>query len=208
MKQQKTYYRRHLPHWQPEGATFHIVFRLTGSLPAEVIQRLRMEQEQNDKTITAIKDEKRRQEERYTHRAEYFEKFDALLSNNAQGPVWLRKPEIAGIIKEALHYRDVKEYDLLAYCIMPNHVHVVFVSRADCPTYTVTDILRKLKWNTALKANRVLNRTGAFWQDESYDHVIRDENELERTILYVLNNPVKAGFVNSWEKWQWTYCKP
>ncbi|MFH0990568.1 MAG: hypothetical protein V1799_11195 [bacterium] len=66
--------------------------------------------------------------------------------------------------------------------------------------------MRKLKWNTALKANKLLHRHGAFWQDESYDHVIRDSDELERTVWYVLNNPVKARLVESWDQWPWTYC--
>ena len=64
-----------------------------------------------------------------------------------------------------------------------------------------------LKKHTALEANKVLHRTGAFWQHESYDHVIRDSKELERMIWYVLYNPVKAGLTDSWEKWRWTYCK-
>ncbi|MCL5021739.1 MAG: hypothetical protein M1339_08835 [Bacteroidetes bacterium] len=56
--------------------------------------------------------------------------------------------------------------------------------------------------------NPSLGRSGPFWQDESYDHVIRGAAELERTILYVINNPVKAGLAKSWENWPWTYLKP
>ena len=48
-----------------------------------------------------------------------------------------------------------------------------------------------------------MHRSGVFWQDESYDHIVRDQAELERTIKYVLNNPVKAGLVDDWEKWKW-----
>ncbi|MCL4550567.1 MAG: hypothetical protein M1495_18605, partial [Bacteroidetes bacterium] len=71
----------------------------------------------------------------------------------------------------------------------------------------VADILRKLKGATSRECNKTLNRSGAFWQHESYDHVVRDENELSRIIEYVLNNPVNAALVDKWEDWKWSYCK-
>ncbi|MGH9765501.1 MAG: hypothetical protein ACREDR_27685, partial [Blastocatellia bacterium] len=58
------------------------------------------------------------------------------------------------------------------------------------------------------KCNVALGRTGAFWQHESFDRVIRDEDEFDRTIRYVLNNPVKAGLVGYWKDWKWNYCRP
>ena len=67
--------------------------------------------------------------------------------------------------------------------------------------------MQSLKRHTARQANRILGREGAFWQDESYDRVIRDNEEHARIINYVLENPVKAGLVSKWEEWQWTYCK-
>jgi putative transposase len=204
MNEPKTYYRGHLPHYQPEGATYHVVFRLKGSLPAKAIEELRAEREEAERGLEKTKEGKNKirllRELRWT----YFERFDVLLDANSTGPLWLKEPEIAEIVKEALHYRDGKVYDLLAYCIMPNHVHMV-VGRNAIPTYR---ILQSLKRHTARKANVVFGRSGAFWQDESYDHVIHDGNELERTIWYVLNNPVKARLVQSWEQWQWTYLKP
>ncbi|MCZ6774849.1 MAG: hypothetical protein O7D34_00150 [Ignavibacteria bacterium] len=75
-------------------------------------------------------------------------------------------------------------------------------------TYTLTPIIESLKKFTALQANRLLGRTGPFWQHESYDHVIRDTDELERTISYVTNNPVAAGLIQSWQQWPRTYCEP
>jgi putative transposase len=68
-------------------------------------------------------------------------------------------------------------------------------------------IMHSLKLYTAREANLVLGRTGSFWQHENYDHVVRDEAELRRIILYVVHNPVKAGLVEHWEDWKWTYCK-
>lgn len=72
--------------------------------------------------------------------------------------------------------------------------------------YIVTKILQDLKRFTAGKCNKILNRSGAFWQHESYDHVVRDEKELKRIVRYVLNNPVKAGLCEKWEDWQGNYC--
>ena len=209
MSEPKTYYRRHLPHYQPLEGEYHVVFRLTGSLPAEVIERLRVERDIERKRAATLTNAARDRPEKLRLNTAYFTKFDKLLDRASPGRRWLADKRVAALVTEAIHYRDKKQYDLYAFTVMPNHVHIVFatVRRADCPTYTVTQILQKLKWNTALKANRILNRWGAFWQDESYDHVIRTDEELERTIWYVLNNPVQAGLVRSWEEWPWTYWK-
>jgi REP element-mobilizing transposase RayT len=67
--------------------------------------------------------------------------------------------------------------------------------------------MQSLKGYTAHEANKVLNRTGTFWEAESYDHEIRDGEEFGRVIRYVINNPVKAGLVQHWSEWKWTYWK-
>jgi REP element-mobilizing transposase RayT len=222
VKQSKTYYHRHLPHYQPHDATFHVMFRLAGSLPEEVIERMRVERIAQEENLAGITDRKKLRDEWTAHHAEYFEKFDALLDGASGGPLWLAEASVATIVAEAIRHRDGKSYDLLANCIMPNHVHMVIaagrpdwspnedgvVGRRDSSTYRLTKILENLKWYTALKCNKGLHRRGAFWQHESYDHVIRDTEELERTIWYVLHNPVKAHLVETWEQWRWTYCKP
>ena len=73
--------------------------------------------------------------------------------------------------------------------------------------FGLTEILHSLKRYTARKANKILQRNGAFWQDESYDHFIRDDAELERIEKYVLYNPVKANLVKEQADWKWSYCK-
>jgi REP element-mobilizing transposase RayT len=92
---------------------------------------------------------------------------------------------------------------------MPNHVHLVLTPYESSETadYSLTKIMHNIKRNSANHANKVLDRTGAFWQHETYDHFIRDETELERIIKYVLYNPVKAGLVKDQNDWKWTYCK-
>jgi REP element-mobilizing transposase RayT len=194
----KTFYCRHLPHWQPPNAVFFVTFRLKNSLPYEIIESLQAEKERAFRSVFDDQHSFERWEEQL-HKADF-------------GPRWLAQPEIARIVQEAFHYRDGKVFDLHAYCIMSNHVHLVFepLSTSEChsdvlPLYK---ILQSLKRHTARQANLVLGREGAFWQDESYDRVIRDQEEYTRIIQYVLQNPVKAGLVSQWEEGQWTYCKP
>lgn len=98
---------------------------------------------------------------------------------------------------------------------MPNHVHVVFrhlwdydTEQPDEELYPITDIFGKLKRHTAREANKLLSRTGKFWQNETYDHVIRTAAELHNTIVYTLNNPVAANLVTQWREWPYNYCKP
>lgn len=79
--------------------------------------------------------------------------------------------------------------------------------RSTTAKYLLTDVLRKLKGSTAYECNQILGRSGAFWQHESYDHVIRDDAELERTTWYILQNPVKAGLCKDWRDWKWSYVK-
>ena len=70
----------------------------------------------------------------------------------------------------------------------------------------VTEILGKHKGSTARECNKLLNRSGKFWQHESYDHVVRNGKELNRIVNYVLYNPVKAGLCDEWEEWKYSYC--
>lgn len=214
----KTYYRRNLPHIQLAGAEYFVTFRLSGSLPKHVIQELRDKRKNflkmNGKSPSLNHKQKiRRKIERNTFKA-----YEQLLNNEQTGNTWLKKPEITNIVSEAIHHRDQKEYDLYTYCIMSNHVHIVFRHMADenfhfhdnttrIP-YPVTKILKDLKSYTGLMANRLLGRTGSFWKSESYDHIIRTDQELENTIRYTLNNPVKANLVLKWEDWPYSYCKP
>ena len=71
--------------------------------------------------------------------------------------------------------------------------------------HSLASIMHSIKRYSAREANRLLGRTGAFWQEESYDHYSRNEAEWLRTINYVLNNPVKAGLVKEWQDWPWSW---
>jgi len=222
----ENYYRRHLPHYQPVGATYFVTFRLAGSLPAVIVADMLSERERQKHEMAAVKDKKVQLTRSRESDRVYFLRFDSSLDRLEQGPTWLRIPAIAKIVDEAINHRDGSVYDLLAYSIMPNHVHMVFdlpnEGRSDIPDstssrtmsestlnrpYPVTRILASLKKYTARQANTELGRRGSFWQDESYDHVVRSDEELEWVLWYVVSNPEKAGLVHSWREWKWTYCR-
>ncbi len=206
----KEFYRRHLPHWQPRDAVYFVTFRLKNSLPIEVIKSLKEERERT-KAVLEEFPASEREMQNYLEERRYFGKWDSYLDKAEFGPRWLAQPEIANIVKEAMHYRDGKVFDLHAFCIMSNHVHVIFeIIEADCQSAQpdLSKVMQSLKRHTARQANLILGRQGAFWQDESYDHVIRNNEEYIRIVNYVLENPVKAGLVAQWDEWQWTYCKP
>jgi REP element-mobilizing transposase RayT len=200
-----SYYKRHLPHWQPEGAEFFITFRLAGTLPSEAIEKLKLyrKQLQNEDNLT----------EQDRIRNIIFKKYEQQLDNAEAGPNWLEKEEIAHVVQGALYYYDEEAYDLYAYCVMPNHVHMVFrhfvTSEGDQENdYPITNILQSIKSYSALECNKLLNRKGKFWQSESFDRVIRDQDELENVIRYTLYNSVKAGLIKKWKNWPYSYCKP
>ena len=122
--------------------------------------------------------------------------------------MWLRQPEIAQIVREALHYSESTLYRLYAYVIMANHVHVLLEPALDEKTrmpMPLRIITQKLKGATARYANLALQRSGAFWEHESYDHWIRNPQEFERAAAYIVNNPVKAGLVEDWRDCPWTW---
>jgi REP element-mobilizing transposase RayT len=109
-----------------------------------------------------------------------------------------------------------ERYELVAFCIMPNHVHLLIRSfvnitaehQGKTAKYPLADTLRLIKGSTARECNLTLGRSGKFWHHESYDHYVRDEEEFERIIKYILNNPVKAGLVKEWNQWKFTYINP
>lgn len=203
------FYHRKLPHFQPAEATFFMTFRLAGSMPMDVIRRLRENYELVEKGVLEQKDltDKERRELIYVEQKRLFAATDDFLDTNPNGPYWLREKEIAEIVAEAIHFRADKQYDLHTFTIMPNHVHMMMTLLPD--SLVLFKVMQHLKKNAAIKSNKVLGRTGLeFWEEESYDHIVRDEAEFYRILNYILRNPVKAGLVKEWQQWPFTFAKP
>lgn len=85
---------------------------------------------------------------------------------------------------------------------MPNHVHAVL---RPLPGWTLSQILKGWKGYTGREANKILKRTGnPFWQKESYNHLIRDDEDIQRCCHYTLMNPVNAKLCKEPGNWRWS----
>ena len=182
-----------LPHWTQDTVTYAVTFRLADSLPQQVLTEL--SEDRRFLLSKVERGEKLIPSELAEWKKLFTEKIDALL-DAGHGACPFRDPKIAGLVENALKHFDGERYDLLAWCIMPNHVHVIFTSLAG---HQLADILHSWKSLTASKANEALDREGTFWQKESYDHIIRNEPEFHQQAAYVLANPEKAGL----KDWEW-----
>ncbi|OQZ00849.1 MAG: hypothetical protein B6D35_05045 [Candidatus Brocadia sp. UTAMX2] len=119
MQDNKIFYRRNLPHYQPAYATYFTTFPVNGLAPAEVIARMKEKHRQNERLLLKIRDEKIRKQEILDMHKRHFGNFDEMLDQAANNKNWLRDDRVAQVIIEAMHFRDKKTYNLLAYYIMP-----------------------------------------------------------------------------------------
>ena len=208
--------RRRLPHWDVEDGTYFVTACLAGSIPAQGIARLSefrklIERRTRPDGLSIDEWEIRKQKL-------VFARFDDII--DVEPAVrHLADPAAALAVEQSLRHFAGERYDLLAFVVMPSHFHWVFHPKEnwvrDCvekerqagkpaPRSPRARIMKSVKGYSAYECNRLLGFRGEFWQDESYDHVVRDEDELLRIIEYVENNPVKAGLVKRREEWQWS----
>ena len=189
--------RGRLPHWEAEGATYFVTFRLADSLPQSVLQEVEFErrdivriaqQQGREFTIAEVK----RLDKLFS------ERIDQYLDSGA-GACHLARPDIADLVASGFQHFDGKRYWLEAWCVMPNHVHVLF---SVFPGQPLDKILHSWKSFTAKQANRLLGGTGQFWQREYYDRFVRNAEEFNQFARYIADNPARANLRN-W-KWVWT----
>jgi len=182
------YARGYLPHWDHPGMIQSLNFRLADSLPASVVERWQAElaDEPESEAATVI----RRRAEKY---------LDA-----GHGECWLRQPDIARVAEDALLHFDGQRYNLLAWCVMPNHVHVMIETRAG---FTLPDILHSWKSFAANQANKIMGRRGEFWQREYLDRYIRNAEHYAQAVAYIEENPVKAGLAKVKTDWPWSSAR-
>lgn len=130
---------------------------------------------------------------------------DRILDQARTGPLYLRQPEMALMVADAIQYRDqqLHHHILHSYVIMANHVHLLITPRVD-----VSKLMQSLKRYTARQGNRMLGLTGRrFWQDESYDRVVRDGGEFRRIRNYIRMNPVNVGLVANPDEFPWYWSR-
>lgn len=171
------YSRGYLPHFDVPGVLQTITFRLHDAMPAN----RRSEWEH----FLKVEDEQERQT-----------KIEAYL-DAGHGECHLKNPRIASLVQKAILHFDGQRYRAIAWVVMPNHVHALIeVWQEPLPK-----ILQSWKSFTSKEANRLLKRTGIFWQPEYFDRYIRNEEHFSKAIHYIENNPVKAHLVQKPEDW-------
>jgi REP element-mobilizing transposase RayT len=192
--------RDHLPHLKREGASYFVTFRLASTLPREVLLQLKQEREQIiAQALAAKRPLTWHEQEELFHW--YSNRVDKYL-DAGHGECWLKQPGLADLVAGALRFHQGQRFDLLAWVVMPNHVHAVV---RPLPGWTLSRILQSWKGYTAYEANRILSRAGrSFWQAEAYDHLIRDVEDSHRCCHYTTMNPVSAGLCARPEDWQWS----
>ena len=177
----------HLPHWHQDGKYVFVTFRLHDSLPQEKLQWLCEEKESWLKCHPQPWSEKTTKE--------YINKFgkavDKWLDNN-YGDCLLKKTSNRKIVEDALLFFNGERYDLIAFVVMPNHVHILMKLKEG---HELVEIMRSIKSYTAKKINENENRTGAVWQSESYDRLIRDHEHLENVVRYIISNNKDLAWV-------------
>jgi putative DNA methylase len=209
--------RRNLPHWFVPGAAVFVTYRLAGTIPVAVLSDLREKWERRLRQPPA---EGQSPAELRAHcRKGFFADYDRYL--DTPGDIdWLTRPPVAAMVRENLYHHDGAKYHLHAHTVMPNHVHVLLTPLIDEPAGRSVDeaeigeradsrsplsaIMHSLKSYTANRANELLGRSGQFWQHESYDHWVRDPDELERIVRYIVHNPVRAGLAARPFEWFWS----
>ena len=175
------FYRRRLPHISEIEYPVFLTWRLHDSLPPNRIFPAAL------------------------NSGQAFAVMDLLLDQADSGPFYLAQPAVADIIVEALQYNadTLGHYVLHAFAVMPNHVHLLVT-----PAVTLPKLTKSVKGITSKRANAMLGLTGRpFWQEESYDHMVRCEREFEKIRNYIEENPVRAGLVIAAHEYRWSSAR-
>ena len=174
-----------LPHWEQDGTTCFVTFRLADAMPQEKLDEWRAEKELWLKRNPEPWD----METEIIYHERFGEQINRYLDSN-YGSCVLQEPQIRKIVEDSLAHFDGERYRLFAFVVMPNHVHVLFTPM---PGNTISDILHTWKSFTAHSINKALELSGPLWQKEYWDRYIRNERQFERTVDYIIdNNPELA----------------
>jgi REP element-mobilizing transposase RayT len=202
----ENFYRRNLPHFHPNDAPYFVTTRLADSMPIEVLRRMKFERDEELARIAEESgDPNAALELRRQAHNRYFGKYDKFLDLASTGPLWMKDTRIAEVVHSEILALDGEQYTLWASTIMSNHIHPLYSLLPE--SKELYDVMKLIKGRSAIKSNHILERRGSFWQDESYDHVVR-EREFARIVTYIINNPVNAGLVKHWRDWPYTYLHP
>ena len=181
----EAYDGNHLPHWTMGHVLYHVCFRLADSVPAAKLREWQDERKALAK-MCASPSEADLQRFRYLH-SEKMEKY----LDSGHGECLLRSDGVLAVVVATIKHDDGKKYHVHAFGIMPNHAHVIVGIKEG---FLLRDVMQEWKSVSGHRINRMLGRTGALWQPDYYNHIIRTPEEYEYQMNYVFKN----NLVGSW----------
>ncbi len=174
-----------LPHWQQQGAVYFVTFLL-----ADTIQSRLCNQRENEREAWL-----KVHPEPWTNETEgeYHQRFSGAIErwlDAGHGACLLRRCDCAQVVAETLRHFEGERVVMISFAVMPNHVHAVFVQH---PEFPLEKLIRSWKGFTARHINKLLDRSGNFWQRDYFDRLVRDEKHFANCVRYIRRNPEKAG---------------
>jgi len=185
-----------LPHWRIPGATYSVTFRLKDSIPKAALENYQQRKEllsaklKHHESTSASRSKIAELLEIRSEINSLFHECIDTAENASYGACHLRNPAVADLVENALKHFDGVRYELYAWSVMPNHIHALLKPLGD---ERLESILHSWKSFTANQANKILGITGPFWQEEYYDHIVRNGDDFRHQVKYILNNPFTAG---------------
>jgi putative transposase len=178
-----------LPHWQQESAVYFVTFRLADSVPSQVLGQwqderqawLRVHPEPWNLGVEI----------------EYHRRFSGALErwlDEGHGSCLLRRHDCAEIIAKTLRHFEGERVVMISFAVMPNHVHALFVQNSE---WSLEKLIHSWKGFTARQINKLLGRTGSFWQRDYFDRLVRDQEHFANCVRYIRRNPEKATLITN-----------
>lgn len=193
------FYRRHLPHWRQDGATYVVTLRLADALPQNALRALKFLREDWE----ANHPEPRSEADWKVYAARFTKAANRYL-DEGHGSCVLGRTEFAELCGHSIRHFNVERYELISYVVMPNHWHVIIRPFND---WKLEELLGGMKKFVGLRINGALGQEGKLFQEESYDRIVRDVGHLWDAVQYVGANSRKAGLNRGkWYRWlspQW-----
>ncbi len=182
-------YERNLPHWRQQGSTYFITFRVNDSLPREVVEEAKREKEAWDsRLVQQTEPDERLEMEFAAWQRRTWRKMESIM-DQCHGSCVLRQPDIRRLVSDALLFFENERSLMHGFVIMPNHVHLAARALGD---HQIEDVLKSWKGFASREINKTLGKKGQFWQEDSWNRIIRDHDHWLRVMQYIANNPTKA----------------
>ncbi len=189
LREHKTWHSRgYIPHLDTPGVVQFVTFRLNDSMPNTIVNEWRRE--------LNIRGNQASDNPRLTDLARRVDRY----LDSGYGACWLGHDRIAEVVENAMLRFDGVRYRLLAWVVMPNHVHALIETLEGLP---LGRTVHSWKSYSASQANRLIARRGRFWYPDYFDRYIRDDQHLAAVVAYIEENPVNAGLVKSTDEWRW-----